>query len=83
MIRTQISFEEEQYEALQRRAREQRVSMAALVREAVSDKLADRDRDLKRLNRLALSAVGIVRGSPGERIGADHDRYLDEAYGEW
>ncbi len=83
MIRTQISFEEEQYEALQRRAREQRVSMAALVREAVSDKLANRDRDLERLNRLALSAVGSVRGSPGERIGADHDRYLDEAYGEW
>ena len=55
--------------------------MAALVREAVEDKLADRDRE--RLNRLALSAVGVVSGKPGENISEDHDRYLDEAYGDW
>ena len=81
MIRTQVSFDEEQYSALQRRADERGISMAALVREAVEDKLADRDRE--RLNRLALSAIGIVRGKPGENISEDHDRYLDEAYGDW
>lgn len=81
MIRTQVSFDESQYEALKDRARERGVSMSALVREAVTDKLADPDRE--RLNRLARSAIGILRGPPGERIGADHDRYLDEAYGAW
>ena len=81
MIRTQVSFDEEQYSTLQRRAQERGISMAALVREAVEDKLADRDRE--RLNRLALSAVGVVSGKPGENISEDHDRYLDEAYGDW
>ena len=81
MIRTQVSFDIEQYSALQRRAHERGISMAALVREAVEDKLADRDRE--RLNQLALSAVGVVSGKPDENISEDHDRYLDEAYGDW
>ena len=81
MIRTQVSFDEEQYFALQRRAHERGMSMAALVREAVEDKLADRERAQR--NRMALSAIGVVRGKDGERIGRDHDRYLDEAYGDW
>jgi len=81
MIRTQVSFGEKQYSALQLRAHERGMSMAALVREAVEDKLADGER--ARRNRTALSAIGVVRGKHGERIGQDHDRYLDEAYGGW
>ncbi|MEO7332430.1 MAG: CopG family transcriptional regulator [Gemmatimonadales bacterium] len=79
MIRTQISFDDQQYRALLDAARERGVSMAALVREAVEEKLGDRERE--RRNRMALSVIGAVRGQPGEAIGRDHDRYLDEAYG--
>jgi hypothetical protein len=82
MIRTQISFDEEQFEDLQRDAREAGMSMAAYVREAVDQKLAGRRGERGRLNRLALSAIGRLRGAPGERLGADHDRYLEEAFGD-
>lgn len=80
MIRTQISFEEEQYEALQQRARREGVSMAAFVREAVGDKLQEGREERERIKRRALSMVGMFRGT-GENVSEDHDRYLDEAYG--
>ncbi len=83
MIRTQISFDADQFEDLQRGARDAGVSMAAYVRQAVDAKLAAHRGERDRLNALALSAVGRLRGGLGERVGADHDRYLDEAYGEW
>jgi hypothetical protein len=82
MIRTQISFEEEQYEALQAAARRDGVSMAALVRDAVEDKLRAQDADRERIKRRALSVIGKYRGS-GEPVSQDHDRYLEEAYTDW
>lgn len=83
MIRTQISFDEAQYTALQSRARQEGVSMASFVREAVDAKLRQDDEERERIKRRALSVIGIARGTPGEPVGRDHDRYLDEAYGDW
>lgn len=83
MIRTQISFEKEQYARLQAHAAEAGVSMAALVREAVADKIGNDDDERDRIKRRALSVVGIGHGGADERIGEEHDRYLDEAYGDW
>ncbi|HET8777365.1 MAG TPA: CopG family transcriptional regulator [Candidatus Limnocylindria bacterium] len=82
MIRTQISFDEEQYEALQAAAEREGVSMAALVRDAVDEKLRQRDEERERKKRRALSVIGMFRGT-GENVSEDHDRYLDEAYGDW
>lgn len=82
MIRTQISFEEQQYATLVERAQDLGVSMAALVREAVDDKLRSSDQDRLRIKRRALSVVGRYRGS-GEPVSEEHDRFLDEAYGDW
>ncbi len=56
--------------------------MAALVRDAVDVKLRETDEERARIKRRALSVIGIAHGS-GERIGEEHDRYLDEAYGDW
>ena len=82
MIRTQISFDEGQYRELLARARERGVSMAAFVRDAVDEKLRTEGADRERIKQRALSVIGIARG-PGLPIGRDHDRYLDEAYGDW
>lgn len=82
MIRTQISFDEDQFELLQARARDAGVSMAAFVRDAVDDKLREDAADRERITRRALSVVGKYRGT-GEPVGRDHDRYLDEAFGDW
>lgn len=82
VIRTQISFEPEQFDQMQTRARESGISMAALVREAVDEKLARSDAERERIKRRALSVIGTFHGN-GEDVSEDHDRYLDEVYGEW
>lgn len=82
MIRTQISFDEGQFAALRAQARERGISMAAFVREAVDDKLREDDAGRERIKRRALSVIGIAHGG-AENVSGDHDRYLDEAYGDW
>lgn len=83
MIRTQISFDEKQYAELLARARERGVSMAAFVRDAVDDKLRAEGAERDRIKRRALTVIGIAHGGRGEKVSEDHDRYLDEAYGDW
>lgn len=83
MIRTQISFDEDQYEELQAAARRDGVSMAALVRDAVGERLRERNEERERVKRRALAVIGIAHGGKGEDVSEDHDRYLDEAYGDW
>lgn len=79
MIRTQISFDEEQYEELQRRARENGVSMAAFVRQAVDAAMEEGDRTTR--TRRALSAIGRLHGG-GANLSEEHDRYLAETFAE-
>lgn len=81
MTRTQVQFERGQYERLKELATRRGVSMAQLVREAVEQILAryqtrDRWDDL-------FSVVGKHVDENGGNVGRDHDRYLDEAYGDW
>lgn len=79
MIRTQISLTEEQLHRLRRIAAERRVSMAAVIRDAV-DRVAEEDETGRRAHWVrALSALGRYHGS-GENVSEEHDRYLDEAY---
>jgi Arc/MetJ-type ribon-helix-helix transcriptional regulator len=83
VIRTQIQLTEHQAETLRRLAHERRVSMAALVREAV-DRMIDTDDDREERWRRALSVVGKYRDKEGATdLGVNHDKYLADAYEDW
>jgi hypothetical protein len=79
MVRTQIQLREDQARALKRRAAEQGVSMAELIREAVDRSLARDDEDA-RWER-ALSVVGRFRSNAPD-VAERHDDYLAAAYQE-
>lgn len=81
MVRTQIQLTEEQAGRLRRLAAERGVSMAALVREGVDCVLADDGREERW--RRALSVVGKYRSGDAANVSEQHDRYLEEIYGDW
>lgn len=78
MIRMQIQLTDAQAAALRRRANARRMSMAAVVREAVERELATGGEGQVAWAR-ALAAVGRYRGDPAN-VSVEHDAYLDEAY---
>jgi len=82
MERTQISLEPEQADRLRRLARERGVSMAHLIRDAVERSYGSALAPPTRTELLerAMTAVGCASSGLGD-LAADHDRYLDEAYG--
>ena len=83
MVRTQVQRTERQAEALRRLAHERRVSIAALIREAV-DRLIDGEDDRDERWCRALSAVGKFRDKEGAAdVGVNHDKYLADAYDDW
>ena len=71
MHRTQIHLEEWQRRALRALSRRERRSVAAIVREAVSEYLGGRSR--RALGRIA-AIQGIAEGP--RSLGRDHDRHL-------
>jgi hypothetical protein len=77
VIRTQISLTDEQMSALRREARERRVSIAAVVRDAVDAEIARSAREVA-WDR-ALSAVGAFNSGVGD-IAERHDDYLAEDF---
>ena len=76
MIRTQIQLTEHQADALKRVARERRVSMASVIREAVDSVIDDEDRQA-RVERAIAAIGGFVDGEPD--AARNHDRYLEDA----
>jgi Arc/MetJ family transcription regulator len=78
MIRTQVQLSEEQLARLQRKTAIRRVSVAALVRDAVEQSLHDDDMD--RRHEQALTVVGRFHSGSSDVI-THHDRYLSEALG--
>ena len=83
MIRTQIQLTEAQAEVLKRLARERRVSMAALIREAV-DELVSRGSERDVRWERAMSVVGKYRDREGATdVAENHDRYFAEAVRDW
>jgi Arc/MetJ-type ribon-helix-helix transcriptional regulator len=83
VVRTQVQLTEKQAEVLRRLAHERRISMAALVREAV-DRMIERDDDREERWRRALSVVGKYRDKEGATdVAVNHDKYLAEAYEDW
>ncbi len=80
MLRTQIRLSDQQHARLRTEARRQGRSIAALVRESVSEYLArqevvDREEPVRR----ALAAAGRF-GSGVPDLAENHDRYLEEAF---
>lgn len=75
MIRTQISLTEDQMRRLRQEARRRRVSLAAVVREAVDRGVPDEN--VARLERLdsLLGAAGIAASGAGS-VARNHDDEL-------
>ena len=80
MIRTQIQLTETQVSRLKELAHESNQSMAALIRKALDQFLAQRQPERAALHHQALSVVGRYQAARQD-ISLRHDRYLEEDYG--
>ena len=81
MVRTQVQLTEEQVQLLREISRTGRESMAALIRRAVDQFLANRKPDRMTLYRQASTVLGKYEAGARD-ISVEHDRYLDEAFGK-
>jgi len=80
MIRTQIQFTEDQWQALKKMAASRHVSVAEIVRQSVEQMLRSPDnRTIDEYQRLAVEIVGKY-GSGFSDVSTNHDRYLGESY---
>ena len=79
MVRTIIQLTEDQAKHLRKRAKEQGVSVSALVRRGVDILLRSGISD-EELRRRAKEAVGFVSDKPD--LSTNHDRYLAQAHSE-
>ena len=80
MVRMQIQFTEAEVEALRSEASQRNVSIAAVVREAVDERLSRGRRQPSReeLARRALAAVGRFSSGSGD-VSARHDDYFADS----
>lgn len=80
MVRMQIQFTESEVEALRSEASQRNVSIAAVVREAVDERLSRGRRQPSRdeLARRALAAVGRFSSGTGD-VSARHDDYFADS----
>ena len=79
-VRTQVQLTEEQARALKTRARDEERSMAALVRESISEYLARQPvRDRCALLGRARALTGRFHSGRTD-VAENHDEHLDEAY---
>jgi post-segregation antitoxin (ccd killing protein) len=82
MVRVQIQLDPAQHRRLKRRAREQGVSVAEVVRRCIDAELQSRDTDVREeRRRRALAVLGKYSDPSGEAdVGREHDKALAEAY---
>ncbi len=80
MIRTQIQLTKGQARTLKRLAREQKRSVAELIRQSVDLYLASKgELPLNKQYERATAVVGKYRSGDAD-LGSNHDQYLAEAY---
>jgi len=79
MVRTQVQLTEEQVQMLRELSRENRESMAALIRRAVDQFLLSRQPDRTSLYRQASGILGKYESGRSD-VSTEHDRYLEEAF---
>lgn len=80
MKRTQIQLDEASYELLRQKAHERRLSMAAVVREAVGQYLTEQPSRKRTLADFGI--IGIAKGDQMDEywpISENHDAYLGDA----
>lgn len=80
MVRMQIQFTEEESAALRREAARRSVSISAVVREAVDERLSQGSQQPSRdeLVRRSFAAVGRFRSGKGD-VSARHDEYFADS----
>ncbi len=82
MVRTQIQLTEEQARKVRRIAKEEGVSMTAIIRRWIDRGLAERHPARAELWERALAEIGRFEDPSGATdVAANHDRYLDGIYG--
>lgn len=82
MVRTQIQLTPEQAQELRQIAHEENVSVAELIRRSVDQYLDSRYQPSRaELKRKALAMIGSGSSGLGD-VAENHDRYLDEVYGD-
>ena len=81
MIRTQIQLTDEQARALKHVAAERGVSIAAVIRDAVDEIVANADRE--RRWELAKSVIGKYSDPTASDVSQTHDHHVAEAYLDW
>ena len=79
MVRLQIRLKNEQHSILKRLAVERKVSMSALIRQAVDAYISSENMRVKKIKQRALSAVGKFR-SKERNISTRHDTYLADDF---
>ncbi|HET6618012.1 MAG TPA: CopG family transcriptional regulator [Gemmatimonadota bacterium] len=82
LIRAQVQLESEQHRRLKALAADRGVSVAQLVREGVQAILSE-DRAATPWDDVFEIVGKYGRGEPPEKVGREHDRFLDEAFGDW
>lgn len=81
MIRTQIQLTEEQARRLRRRAKDEGVSLAEVIRRYVDEGLSSRAIVRSDLYRRASELIGRFPDTKEARdLAREHDRYLDDAF---
>jgi len=81
MIRTQIQLTDEQARKLRRRAKQQGISMSAMIRRCLDESLEDGALDRSGQYARAARLVGRFPDRGGATdLAAAHDRHLDEAF---
>jgi hypothetical protein len=80
MVRKIIQLTEPQAEALERRAKEQGMSVSALVRQSV-DRLLSTPSLNDEIRRRAMEAVGFVSSGDAD-VSVRHDDYLADIYAQ-
>ena len=81
MVRTQIQLTDEQARKLRRKAKQQGVSMSAMIRRCLDSGLDDQGADRAGLYERAGLLVGRFPDRKGARdLAANHDRHLEDAF---
>jgi predicted DNA-binding protein len=82
MHRMQIQLTKEQADRLRERARQRRMSTAAVVREVVDSALRDMAGGMSAQERWqrSRSAVGRYRSGSPDQVSVDHDSHLEDIY---
>ena len=80
MIRTQVQFTPEQWEALKKIAASRHVSVAEVVRRSVDQLIrSPENKKIDEYRRLSVEIVGKYKSESSD-VSTNHDKYLSDVY---